>query len=131
MLKFNLGTLFARRQRWSAVVLLLLAGTAAAHHSFAMYDNEKVVTVTGTVAEFKWANPHVILRISAAAAEGDAEELWTLELTAPGQLVRNGWSHTTLKKGDKVTAELHPFRDGRLGGSFMSVATEDGRVISR
>lgn len=125
-----------RRAPWSSALLVSVlalgsAGPASAHHSFAMYDNEQVVEVTGTVAEFKWANPHVILRVSAPPPDGGEEQLWTLELTAPGQLVRNGWTHSTLKKGDRVTVELHPFRDGRLGGSFMSVTPEGGEKKTR
>jgi hypothetical protein len=108
------------------LTLTLAVGPVSAHHSFAMYDSEKVVTVEGTVTEFKWANPHVLLRVMAAGAG----QLWTMELTAPGQLARNGWTHSTLKSGDTVKVKLHPFRDGRPGGSFMSI-TVNGEEISR
>lgn len=109
-----------------SMTVLLGMGPVQAHHSFAMYEPEKVATVEGTVKEFKWANPHVLLRVADASGQ-----VWTMELTAPGQLTRNGWTHTTLKPGDAVKVKLHPFRDGQLGGSFMSVTLADGQEISR
>jgi hypothetical protein len=105
---------------------------ANAHHSFAMYENEKTLMVLGTVAEYRWANPHVVIVVSGKSVPTEAaDQLWTLELPAPGQLTRSGWTHSTLKVGDKVKAELHPFRDGRLGGAFVSVTTPDGQKITR
>lgn len=123
----------SRWQQWLGLAALaaLGGGPVSAHHSFAMYDNDKVVAVEGTVKEFLWANPHVVLRVQGTSAADSAEQLWTLELTAPGQLSRNGWTHSTLKAGDKVKVELHPFRNGRAGGAFMNVTLADGRKIDR
>ena len=115
----------------AVTAVVAVAGPAGAHHSFAMYDNDKVVTVDGTVKEFVWTNPHAILRVQGSAAEGGGEQLWTLELTAPGQLSRNGWTHTTLKAGDKVKVELHPFKSGRAGGAFMTATLPGGEKIGR
>lgn len=121
-------------QAWTtltATLVLTSMGPARAHHSFAMYEAEKVVEVEGTVQEFKWANPHVILKVAAASSTPETQgQLWTMELTAPGQLSRNGWTHTTLKVGDVVKVKLRPFRDGRLGGAFVSVAV-NGQEIGR
>ena len=107
------------------------AGPVGAHHSFAMYDNDKVVTVDGTIKEYVWTNPHVIVRVLGTATEGGGEQLWTLELPAPGQMSRNGWTHTTLKAGDKVKVELHPFKSGRPGGSFMNATLPNGEKVGR
>jgi hypothetical protein len=96
-----------------------------------MYEPEKVTVVEGTVKEFLWANPHVLLRVESAPSGDAGGELWTLELTAPGQLSRNGWTHSTLKPGDKVNVKLHPFRNSQLGGSFLSVTLANGQEISR
>jgi hypothetical protein len=107
---------------------------AAAHHSFAMYDQEKAVLVDGTITEYKWANPHVIVRVTGTASSGSSingEQLWTLELPSPSQLSRNGWTPTSLKTGEKVKAEFHPFKSGQLGGAFMSVTTADGKKVDR
>ncbi len=115
----------------AVTAVLAGAGPAGAHHSFAMYDNDKVVTVDGTVREFVWTNPHVILRVQGATADGGAEQLWTLEFPAPGQLSRNGWTHSTLKAGDKLKVELHPFKSGRPGGSFMNATLPNGEKVGR
>jgi Family of unknown function (DUF6152) len=113
-------------------VTLAFATPAHAHHSFAMYDSNKTVTVEGTVKEFDWTNPHVVLRIvTSPAAPGEVDQLWTLELPAPSQIARNGWTHSTLAPGDKVKVDLHPFRDGRLGGSLVTATLADGQVIGR
>jgi hypothetical protein len=116
-----------------AVLTTVLAGAgpAHAHHSFAMYDNDKVVTVDGTVKEFVWGNPHVILRLLGTATDGGGEQLWTLEFPAPAQISRNGWTHSTLKAGDKVKVELHPFKSGRPGGAFMTAMLPNGEKIGR
>ena len=118
--------------RWLALAGLLAgAGPALAHHSFAMYDNNKVVTVDGTVKEFVWTNPHVLLRVQGKSADGGDDQVWTLELPAPGQISRNGWTHASLKSGDRVKVELHPFKSGRPGGSFMTATLPTGEKIGR
>jgi Family of unknown function (DUF6152) len=110
---------------------LTAVGPVNAHHSFAMYEPEKVVTVDGTVKDFKWTNPHVIVTVLASSESADANgKLWTLELPAPGQMTRNGWTHATIKPGDMVKVTLRPFRDGRLGGAFVSVVV-NGEEIKR
>lgn len=121
--------MMSKWQQWVGLMALVVTGVSSvsAHHSFAMYEPEKIVTVEGTVKEFKWANPHVLLMVNAAGDEG---KVWTMELTAPGQLSRNGWTHSTIKPGDAVKVQLRPFRDGRLGGAFVSV-TVNGEEIKR
>lgn len=114
-----------------AMTALAGAGAASAHHSFAMYDNDKVVTLQGTVSEYRWDNPHVILLVMGVPPAGGAPQLWTLELSAPAQIARNGWSHSSLKAGDKVKVDLHPYRDGRLGGSVVSVTLPSGETLNR
>ena len=93
---------------------------ATAHHSFAMFDFEKTVTITGTVQEFRWTNPHVILLAATTPKAGEAPEVWSLELTSPGNLTRMGWARTSFKPGDRVEIELNPLRDGKHGGAFKS-----------
>jgi hypothetical protein len=126
----------SKHRQWSRVacaVAWLGATQAGAHHSVAMYEGpEKAVMIQGTVKDFSWANPHVVLRMEVTSPEALAKgKLWTMELTAPGQLSRNGWTHSTLKAGDKVTVQVRPFRDGRAGGLFMSVRMPNGDEIKR
>jgi len=97
---------------------LLATAPAMAHHSFAMFDFNRTVTLKGTVKEFQWTNPHVILWVETDPAGTDAPVMWSAELTSPGNLMRNGWSHQTLKPGDKIELELNPLRDGKHGGGF-------------
>jgi hypothetical protein len=111
----------------------LLAGAAnapaLAHHSFAMFDGAKVVTLKGTVTEFDWSNPHVSMTVSVPSAQG-APEIWTVELTSPGNLGRLGWTRHSLKPGDHVAVEVNPLRDGKHGGGFRQVTLVDsGQVL--
>ena len=99
---------------------------ASAHHSFAMFDNTKEVTLVGVVKEFQWTNPHSWLQVMVTGADGKQVE-WSLEGGSPGILSRNGWKRTSVKPGDKVTVIFYPLRDGKPGGSFLEVKTPDGK----
>jgi hypothetical protein len=109
----------------------LLAGSAAlAHHSFAMFDQGKVMTLTGTVEEFRWVNPHSAIFVKVDNSD-DPDKLWAVEMTSPSNLTRRGWTRTTLKRGDRVSVEINPLRDGRHGGGFRSATMLDsGRVLT-
>src|SRR4051812_4522012 len=110
---------------------LLIPRAALAHHSFAMYDSTKLVTIDGSVTNFQWTNPHVLLWVTGTAAAGEAPTLWTIELpTSPGNLGRMGWSKHSLKAGDRVLVELNPLRDGKHGGSFKKATiAATGKVL--
>lgn len=118
------------------VLALLLAvaapSAATAHHSFAMYDQTKIVTLSGAVKSFQWTNPHAVLWVLVAPKGGGPAELWPAELpTSPGNLTRMGWSKTSVNPGDKVTIEINPLRDGRHGGSLKKVTLVDsGKVLT-
>ena len=94
---------------------------AVAHHSFAMYEPTKTLTFKGTVKNFQWTNPHVVLSILVQPDDGSAEQDWALETTSPGVLTRAGWSRQSIKPGDRVSVTLSPLRDGSHGGSLNSV----------
>jgi hypothetical protein len=103
----------------AGLALAALPGAGFAHHSFAMFDFTKPMTLKGTVKEFQWTNPHVVLWVYAdPAAAGAQPELWTVELTSPGNLTRQGWTRQSLKAGDKVSVTISPLRDGEHGGGF-------------
>src|SRR5215472_1424486 len=65
----------------------LYAFPAVAHHSFAMFDANKTVTLQGTVKAFEWTNPHSWILVNVPNAQGRPEE-WTIEAGAPAGLVR-------------------------------------------
>lgn len=106
---------------------LLSAGAvpAMAHHSFAMFDNAKTMTIDGTVKEFEWVNPHSWIHIMAVNASGTPEE-WAFEMGSPGQLTTQGWKKDTVKVGDKVSVSFHPMKDGSHGGSQTGVKLPSG-----
>lgn len=106
-----------------AAALALPAATALAHHSFAMFDMSKAVTLTGTVKELQWTAPHVLIWVIEDAKGGEpAGKLWTIELsTGPAPLSRLGWTKRSVAPGDRVTVELSPLRSGDAGGSFKKL----------
>ena len=109
-------------------VLALSCPVAGAHHSFAMFDLGKDVTVEAVIKEVQFTNPHVWLQILVKNAKG-VETEWSIESGAPGMMLRNGWKPSTLKPGDKVTLTMHPLRNGRPGGSLVRVKVPDGRTL--
>jgi hypothetical protein len=112
----------------TAALGLALAAPAFAHHSFAMFDAEKTVKVTGTVRQVEWTNPHVWVRIMINNAEGKAEQ-WGFEMGPPAQQIRRGWEPDSLKPGDTVTLNMHPMKDGSRGGQVVDATLPDGRTV--
>ena len=111
-----------------AAALALCTGVAAAHHSFAMFDLGKDVTIDAVIKEVQFTNPHVWLQIMVKDDKGTETE-WSIESGAPGMMLRNGWKPSTLKAGDKVTLTMHPLRNGKPGGSLVKVKVPDGRTL--
>lgn len=85
-----------------AASLLFLLTPAFAHHGQAGYNNTKPVTVSGTVTDFSFLNPHCIVSFDVKDDKGELEK-WQGELTSPNHLIRAGWNSHSLKAGDKVT----------------------------
>ena len=110
------------------VIVLLAAGSAAAHHSPVVFDRSKKVTLTGTVKEFAWTNPHSSIQIEVPNPSGGVET-WGVEMNSPNNLVRQGWKSTLLKSGDKVSIVINPLRSGERGGAFVSIKFPDGHVL--
>ncbi len=102
----------------------MAAGPALAHHSAAMFDAAKTVTITGVVKEYHWQNPHASLDVAAADAA-----LWSVEMSTPNILVRKGWSIKSFQPGDKVSIVMHPMKDGGKAGLLMNVTNAKGAVL--
>ena len=113
----------------AGIAAVLLAPPAFAHHSFAMFDAEKTVTLNGTVKEFEWTNPHMWLYVMVQDASGKASE-YPLEMQGPGQSMKNGWKQDSLKPGDKVTVEMHPLKTGARGGQLLTVVLPSGQKLN-
>jgi hypothetical protein len=99
----------------------LAAAPAFAHHSFAMFDSTKNVTLEGTIKEFQWTNPHSWVQIVAKDSSGKDVE-YSIEGGSPNGLARQGWKRTSLKPGDKAVLVMHPLKDGTAGGSLVTVS---------
>jgi hypothetical protein len=107
----------------STVMLAILAlvpatGAAMAHHSFAMFDAQHPIELSGTVKEFRFISPHTILIISVTGEDGVARD-WVLEGGAPGMLVRDGMTAKSLKPGDQIKVIVNPLHSGANGGSYQ------------
>ncbi|MGH8259333.1 MAG: DUF6152 family protein, partial [Steroidobacteraceae bacterium] len=99
-----------------------------AHHSFAMFDHNHQVKLTGTVKYFQWTNPHVYIQLAAPDAQGHLKN-YTIECANPGILDRAGWKWNMIKTGDKITAIIAPLRTGEAGGLLKEVTLRDGRTF--
>src|SRR4029078_9540604 len=105
------------------------AAIAVAHHSFAMFDTTASVTLTGTVTEFQWTNPHEYIELDVPNSGGGGKQHWSNELGSPSILQQSGWKYKDLKFGDKVTATINPLRTHEPGGLLVQVTLRDGRVL--
>ena len=102
---------------------------AQAHHSYAMFDGTRTLTVKGTVAKIEWTNPHVFVWVYVPnTAAKDGYDLYAFENGSTNVLARRGWSKTTLDVGEEVSIEYWPLQDGRTGGHFRAATHSDGRV---
>jgi len=110
-------------------VVLTTPVVALAHHAAAMFETEKTVTVSGTVEEFAYVNPHARLYVVVTDDKGE-ETLWGFEAEGPSALMRAGIKNNTLRPGDLVTVTARPLRDGRPAGALVSVTKADGTVLA-
>jgi hypothetical protein len=109
-------------------VAALAAPAADAHHSFAAYDRTKNLTLTGTVKEFQWTNPHAWIQVLVPDGKGGITE-WGVECGSPNMMARTGWKKTTLAPGAAVVVTVNPLLDGRPNGSLVTVTLADGTAL--
>ena len=113
-----------------ALALFIPAAPALAHHSMAMFDQTKTVTLSGTVKEFQWTNPHCYIQLMVKDASGKDVE-WSLEMGAPMYLYAKGWRPSVLKAGMPIKVTINPLRNGDPGGVVLTATTADGKQIGR
>ena len=118
-----------RRYGIAAMAASLFAAPAVAHHSFAMFDATKNITLEGTVKNFEWTNPHMWLYVVVPQANGAPVE-YPLEMMAVQGAVKLGWKPDSVKAGDKISFEFHPLRDGHPGGQLISIVLPDGKKLA-
>jgi len=114
---------------FAGVAAIVAANPAFAHHSFAMFDAETLITLVGTIKEFQWTNPHAWIMLTVA--KDGADQQWAIEMNGPAGLARLGWRPKTLTPGMPVKMQIHPLRDGTNGGQFMEITLPDGTVMGR
>ena len=108
-----------------AAVFLAAGGTARAHHGNSAYDEEHWITLSGTVTEFVWANPHCQIFLDVKDDKG-AVVNWAIESQSPGIMRRNNWVRTSVKPGDQITITLAPAKNGAPVGFS---GNKDGKVV--
>jgi hypothetical protein len=99
----------------------------AAHHSHAMFDTSKEVSITGTVTNFSYRNPHVFLNVDVKNEKGEIVS-WAVEMSNITNMQARGIYLSTFKPGDVVTVKVNPLKDGRFGGNYTSVTAADGKT---
>ena len=109
-------------------VLFILSGPVFAHHGSAAYDMSKSITVTGTITDFQFVNPHVLISMDVKDPSGKVEK-WEGELTSPNHLARAGWTKSTLKPGDQVTLTGGPAKSGSPT-MWIRKITKDGQEVA-
>jgi hypothetical protein len=113
----------------AAIGALLIAASAAAHHSFAMFDRSVERVVTGTVVRWAFNPPHSWLYLNIKNADG-GETLWSFEASAPPALLQRGITGSTFEPGNVVTISYCPLRDGRPGGGLGWARLADGTFVN-
>ena len=114
-----------------SVALAIVAAPAWAHHSFAMFDVKKKVTLNGTVKEFQWISPHAWIVMTTPVPGGQPKQ-WAVELSSPRTLARLGLTPKTLRPGMNISVDIHPLKDGSPGGTATvgpSLKLPDGKVM--
>ena len=102
-----------------------------AHHSFSMFDKEKMITISGALKEFEWTNPHCWLHVMAMDSATGKNVEWAFEMGSITQIAAQGWKVDSVKPGDKITISGHPLKDGSRGGQYRSVKLPDGRSFQQ
>ena len=110
----------------AGAVALGAISPALSHHSHAMFDHAKEITITGNVTNFAYVNPHGSLDI-AVDENGKQVKYW-VEMSNLTNMVARGITPATFKKGDKITVKMHPLKDGRPGGSYTLITAANGKT---
>jgi hypothetical protein len=111
------------------VGLIMLASAAFAHHGTANYDTTKSVTVKGSVTDFQFINPHVLIFMEAKEETGKVRK-WQGELTSPNRLTRVGWTKSSIKPGDIITISGYPTKSGSPEIWIQKVVLASGEELA-
>jgi len=115
----------------AAIAMSAFAAPAFAHHSFAMFNADKTITVKGTVKEYEWTNPHSWLRLMIVDETTGKPMQWALEMSSPARQIALGMTRDSVHPGDVVTVMFHPMKDGTRGGQFIQAILANGQPVVR
>ena len=113
----------------AGVMTLGISTPAAPHHSHAMFDHTRDVTITGTVSNFVFTNPHAFLYVDVKESNGGTVKYW-IEMTNIPNMLRSGIRATTFKPGDPITVTIRPLTDGKPGGNYKKIVASDGSIYT-
>jgi hypothetical protein len=108
-----------------------IAGQAFAHHSFAMFDQTKTVTLKGTVKEFEWVNPHAWIRLLVVDQKTNKQVEYAFEMGSVIRSTKDGWKHDTIRPGDVISVTMAPLKDGSRGGMYLAAELPNGKKMGR
>jgi Family of unknown function (DUF6152) len=115
---------------FAAAAAALLSIPAWAHHSHTNYNTTEFITLSGTITEVAWTNPHVWVYMEVADAQA-RPQMWALEGGSPTSLTRGGWQRNSMKAGDKVSVRCHRVRDGSEGCLLGFVTNINGTAMDK
>jgi hypothetical protein len=105
---------------------------ASAHHGVqAVFDVNKPITVSGSITQIEWINPHSYISLDAKDDKGKVQH-WVFELAGPNALLQAGLTRENrggLKPGDRVKIEGLAAKDGSTTGFLNKLYFADGRVF--
>ncbi len=112
----------------AAFCMVAIVAPAVAHHSTAMYNNQKSVTITGVVKKFEWTNPHAFIYVEVKDEAGNLAE-WEVEMMSLNHLRSYGWTAKTVKPGDVISCTGSPAKSGNPAMFVNRIKLADGRDI--
>lgn len=113
---------------WSIALMIVMVAPALAHHSFAVYDHTRTLTLRGTVTKFQWTNPHGFIEMDVQQGDGSVKH-YSVELTSINMMQRVGWRSNMIKPGDKVQVVMAPLLSGEPVGLGLEVVLADGKTM--
>jgi hypothetical protein len=107
---------------------LPIVAIASAHHSTSEFNYAKQVLLKGVVKEVQWTNPHSYLQVLVDGENGDKVQ-WGIEIGSPSLNIRSGWKKDSVKRGDEVSLDIAPARNGSNFGTLRVLTLKDGRTF--
>ena len=109
-------------------LLLMVAAPIFAHHGTSAYDTTKLTTIMGTVTDFQFNNPHVMISVETKDDKGKVE-MWISEANSPNVLTRHGWDRDIIKKGDQITIIWYRPKNGAKTLRLQKVVLSNGQEL--